>query len=283
MPDLLVRIWLPYSLRLQEGEYSTSLAGDVVQIIQPPASDRHLPAKSAVQANFRHDEVTDRDERERLRVGDAEQLLHRTNRLLRWYRAISGMTEVVELTRAEASPFRFRVFGAASAVGWSDPIDYEAIGPNPLPLPIGEMTAAVRTGLSSGGEPPVGDLLPIDAERALGEGRFRESVLLSWSTIDAVFNQKYDSLVDVALQNEWGDARDFFKGVDFGLRHKMSAVMHLVANRSLFREPDHLWGTLSNSYKKRNGIIHQGTNATEDEARTALEIAHRIIGLMNSL
>jgi hypothetical protein len=150
-------------------------------------------------------------------------------------------------------------------------------------LSIDKLTTAVRDGLSSGGEPRVADLFPLDAERALHDGRFREAVLFCWSTIDAVFNQKYDSLVSVALKGEWGAARDFFTGVDFGLRNKMSAVMHLVAHRSLFREPDELWDLLSTSYGKRNAIIHRGENATEDEARAALGIARRIIGVMDSL
>jgi hypothetical protein len=90
------------------------------------------------------------------------------------------------------------------------------------------------------------------------DGRFREAVLLCWSAIDAVFNHKDDSLVNLALEGEWRAAREFFTGVDFGLRNKMSAVMHLVANRSLFREPDDLWTTLSTSYDKRNAIVHRG-------------------------
>jgi len=110
------------------------------------------------------------------------------------------------------------------------------------------------------------------------DGRFREAVLLCWSAIDAVFNHKDDSLVNLALEGEWRAAREFFTGVDFGLRNKMSAVMHLVANRSLFREPDDLWTTLSTSYDKRNAIVHRGENATEDESLMALELARRIIG-----
>lgn len=282
MPDLQVSILLPYVLRLLDGDYPTSPTGEIVQVRQPPLLEGAI-ARSTVGARFHHDEVADPNEKERLRARDAEQLLRRTNRLLRWYRAVSDKTEVIELTRTQASPFHCQILGAATAEGWNDPINYEAVGPTALPLGIDELTVAVRQGLSSGGEPLVADLLPIDAERALREGRFRESVLLCWSTIDAVFNRKYDSLVDTALENEWGDARDFFKCADFGLRHKMSAVMHLVANRSLFREPDDLWEVLSKSYKRRNAIIHRGDNATEDEAHSAIELARRIVGLMNSL
>ena len=78
-------------------------------------------------------------------------------------------------------------------------------------------------------------------------------------------------------------ARDFFKGVDFGLKNKMSAALFLVGGRSLFREPGDLWQRLSNSYNKRNGIIHRGENANEDEARSALDIARKIVAIMSDL
>ncbi len=59
--------------------------------------------------------------------------------------------------------------------------------------------------------------------------------------------------------------------------------MRFVANRSLFNEPDDLWARMSDSYAKRNHIIHRGDNATEDEARQAIEVARTIVGLMNSI
>ncbi len=283
MPTLQVRIQLPYVLRLRAGDYRTSAAGEALQVQQPPLLEGTV-ARTSVQALFDHPGDCDPEERQRFRARDAEQLLRRTNRLLGWYRAVSRKAEVIELTRAQASPFHFRIVEGSPGEGWADPIAYEAAGPAALPfVAVDELTDAVRNGLSSGDEPLVADLFPIDAERGLREGRFREAVLFCWSTIDAVFNRKYDSLVNAALQGEWGDARDFFTGVDFGLRNKMSAVMHLVARRSLFREPDGLWTILSTSYKTRNAIIHRGENATEDDAQTALQLVRRIVGVMNSL
>ena len=117
--------------------------------------------------------------------------------------------------------------------------------------------------------------------RQLQHGRFREAVLFCWSTIDSVFNRKYKQLVDARLGKEWGEARDFFKGPDFGLRKKMSAGMRFVANRSLFNEPGDLWGSMSNSYKRRNSIIHDGENASEDDAVKAIEVARRVVDIMN--
>ena len=146
-------------------------------------------------AVFDHPETPDSDQRQRLRGEDAEHLLpRRTNRLLRWYRAASRRTEVIELTRAQASPFRFEAAGAATAAVWNGFLMFEAGGPTPLPANVEELTEAIRSGLSSGDEPRV-VLYLIDADRALHDGRFREAVLFSWSTIDAVFNAKYDLLV----------------------------------------------------------------------------------------
>jgi hypothetical protein len=214
---------------------------------------------------------------------DADRLLRRTNRLLRWYRAVRRRADITELTRAQASPFRFEVVGPGDPTDWTDPIAYEETGPIPLDLTAEELTDQVRDGLASGRDPDVDVLFLLDAERALQQGRFREAVLFCWSTIDSVFSRKYDALVDVALAEDWGDARAFFKGVDFGLKTKMSAGMRFVASRSLYNEPDHLWERMSASYSKRNHIIHRGDNATEDEARQAIEVARAIVGIMSGI
>ena len=119
--------------------------------------------------------------------------------------------------------------------------------------------------------------------KGVHQGRFRETVLFCWSTIDSVFNRRYGALVDAALLDEWGEARDFFKGLDFKLRNKMMPGMHLVANRSLFREPGDFWQRLSASYSKRNAIIHRGENASEDEATQAVAVARQIVRIMRGV
>jgi hypothetical protein len=62
----------------------------------------------------------------------------------------------------------------------------------------------------------------------------------------------------------------------------MTAVMHLVANRSFFREPG-LWDELSASYDHRNNIIHRGESATEQQAELALSVARRVIAIVETL
>ena len=173
--------------------------------------------------------------------------------------------------------------GAAAAAEWSTDVEYEATGPQPVPLTVEQTTDAVRDGLLGGTEPSVADLFLLDAERALHQGRFRETVLFCWSTIDSVFNLKYNALVDAVLAGEWADGRDFLKDHNFGMRNKMSAVMHLISNRSLFREPENLWHEMTVSYNKRNDIIHRGENATEDDANRAIDVARRIVAVMDSI
>ncbi len=281
MPAIRISITLPYALRLTEGEYQTAQAGEMIQIIAPPL-DETIP-RTIVAATFQHAEIPDPVEKQGVRVQDANRLLRRTNRMLRWYRSVRQRADISELTRAQASPFRFEVIGPGDPAGWIDPIKYKEVEPTPLALTVEQLTDRVRDGLATGRDPDVDVLFLLDAERALHQGRFREAVLFCWSTIDSVFNRKYDSLVDVALAGEWGEAKSFFKGLDLGLKTKMSAGMRFVANRSLFEEPDTLWARMSDSYTKRNHIIHRGENASEDEARQAIAVARTIVGIMNGI
>ena len=175
------------------------------------------------------------------------------------------------------------MLGTGDPEGWNTPIFYDETESIRLTLTDEQLTDQIRTGLTSGRDPDVEILFLLDAERALQQGRFREAVLLSWSTIDSVFSRKYDSLVDAAFVDEWSEAKTFFKGLDLGLKTKMSAGMRFVANRSLFSEPDDFWARMSRSYAKRNHIIHRGDNATEEEARQAIAVARSIVGIMNSI
>jgi hypothetical protein len=282
MPELQVSVVLPYYLRLADGDYQTSQVGEVVQVVAPPLLEGTL-ARTSVRAHFTPEESGDPDEIQKRRVRCAEQLLRRINRLLRWYRSVSRQADITELTRAQVSPFQFAAAGVAPAPEWTAALEYEAAGPQPAVLTLEQTSQAVRNGLASGNDPDVAELFLLDAERALHQGRFRETVLFCWSTIDSVFNRRYNALVDAALLAEWGEARDFFKGLDFKLRNKMSAGMHLVANRSLFREPGDFWQRLSASYSKRNAIIHRGENATEDEATQAVAVARQVIQIMSEV
>lgn len=302
MPRLRISISLPYLLRLRGSEYPPQFPSKEereykarpdgwsiqLQLLGQTLIDPERPTGfrsrmvTQISAEFEASATDDRDKQFKHRARAAERLLADTNRLMRWYRAASQQAEIVELTRAQASPFFFDVLDGTDPTGWTDNITFESDGPRALQVPTADLTAAVRAGFESGGEPEVADLCLLDAERAVHEGRFREAIFC-WSTIDAVFNRKYDQLVNAALAGEWKGALDFFTGVDFGLKNKMSAVMHLVANRSFFREPDNFWASLTTSYQKRNDIIHRGETASEDDARRAIDVACRVVTIMKGL
>jgi hypothetical protein len=255
--------------------------GEAIRITAGPPEETGV--HTGISAVFQHADPGNIDEIHILKHDFVNRLLRRTNKMLRWYRSVRRRADIMELTRAQACPFSFEIIGAAADPTWTTPVEYEESGPVPIAMTVEQITAQVGAGLVSGQDPSVDALFLLDAERALQQGRFRESVLFCWSTIDSVFNRKYDELVNVRLAGEWPESRRDFSANDFGLKLKMSACMHLFVNRSLYREPYELWGRLSASYTKRNHIIHRGENATEDEARQAIDVARRIVTIMGEI
>jgi hypothetical protein len=282
MPELQVSFILPYYLRVGASEYETGQAGEALQVIAPELLEGIAP-QTRVFARFTHDDSADQNVIQRQKARDADNLLFRTNRLLRWYRAVTHRADMVELTRAQASPFTFVVMAGPADAAWGTPLQYEGAGQAPPAMTGEQITNRIRDALVTGNEPDVAELFLLDAERALNQGRFREAVLFCWSTIDSVFNRKFEALVKVVLAAEWADSRDFFTGVDFGIKNKMTAGLYLLAQRSVYREPANLWQSLVVSYTKCNRIIHHGQNANEDEARLAISVAQRIVAMMNGI
>jgi hypothetical protein len=282
MPQLQVSVVLPYYLLLSEGDYRTARVGEVVHV-GDPLLDEGIRQRTPIDVQFAHEDSADQDEIQRQKARDAEQLLLRVNKLLRWYRAVTRRADITELTRAQASPFTFTIIGTAAAPEWGLPIKVEAAGLPAADLTVVDTSRSVRDGLGSGKDPDVAELFLLDAKGALHQGRFREAVLFCWSTIDSVFNRRYDALIEVALAGEWASAREFFSGVDFGLKNKMTAALYLIARRSFFREPDDFWQRMMESYNKRNHIIHRGHSANEDEARQAIDVAEGVVAIMNAI
>src|SRR4051812_2382997 len=100
MPDLHVSIVLPYYLRLAAGEDETGQAGEELQVIAPELVEE-IPPQTQVRAHFTHADLADENAIQRQKARDADQLLWRTNRLLRWYRTITHRADMLELTRAQ--------------------------------------------------------------------------------------------------------------------------------------------------------------------------------------
>jgi hypothetical protein len=277
MPRVRASILLRHWLKLGDGKYPTGRPGRELDL-------ETVWPRTRVSITDDQPDTSDRQEQYKLNDRQAKLLLDLTNRLLRCYRAITRNATITELSLAAASPFSFSVItGEADVSAWPAGITYKTTVPKAVAQRIFTLTSKVRALLLSGQEPEVAVLFLLDAEQALHEGRFREAVLFCWSTIDSTFSRKYDALVDSKLEDEWSEARDFFKGVEFGLRKKMSAALYLISGRSLFRESGDLWQELSISYNKRNGIIHRGENADEDDARRALSVARSVVGIMDGL
>ena len=171
MPELQVSIALPYYLRIAQGKYETGQAGDSLRVVDPQLVENE-PPRTSIQAHFTHADTVDANEIQRLKTRDADQLLWRTNRLLRWYRSVTHRADVLELTRAQASPFRFAVTADAADPAWNALLPFEGGGPVPLPLPPDELTGRVQAGLASGNEPDVAELFLLDAASENGSDLF---------------------------------------------------------------------------------------------------------------
>jgi hypothetical protein len=286
MPAIRVTIHLPSLLVLPPGEYPTPAEGGSVRLaeIAVARADGTVEVRTEVSALFDGPDGVDTQEQQRQRRAEADRLLRRLNHLLRWYRVVTGHATIIELTRAQASPFRFAVEGTGAVWGSNAPLEYESPA---LRLPPGGGRAsfgdAVCKGLYGKTDPDVATLNLLDAEYALSVGRFREAVLLCWGAIDSTFVRKFKSLVDARLGDEWSEGRDFLKGIDFGLRHKMTNGWRLLTGRSLYAEPNNFWQELSASYGLRNKIIHEGQIAHEDDAKLAIKVTRKIVLIVASL
>jgi hypothetical protein len=276
--SVLATIVMPYTLRLPDG-----LFGQLRCSYKGGVGGALGGGRTSVSLRFDAPEPISEEEQEALKARYAQRLLREANRLLRWYRAVTQQTGIVELTRAEASPFEFTYEEDGAAWG-GDPVFYAQESFSGIPDPMEDIATKVRAGLDDEKEPDVADLFLLDAEEARRTGRFRESVLFCWSTIDATFNRRYDALVDQALIDEPRPARDFFKsaggGTHFPLKHKMGAALYLLTGRTLTREP--WWEDLSASYAKRNAIIHAGEGADEADAERAIHVARQVVTTMRA-
>lgn len=279
MPVIRITSRLPYHLRIADGAYATGTESVVVLQSRKDGHRRFTAASMTFDAT---DRITDAEAEQQ--VGRcAGQLVSRINRLLRWHRVLARRPETVEVTLGIASPFQLTVDDTGEP-WWRGAFEFESLFPPPPHLiTVEQLTAELRTHLGDEDEPDVALLNIADAEYSLRTGRFRETVLLCWSAIDAVFNKKYDAYVDSALSDEWAEGRDFLKSLDYRLRNKMTIGLRFVAGRSLFAEPDGFWSTLSASYTKRNRIIHEGATASESEARSAVAVARRMIDILEEL
>jgi hypothetical protein len=290
MTAVRIAINLPYHLNLPRGEYAIGSQGAVFLARAISAGSDPVAVQTRVLSVFDIPDEIDRESEYSIAVREAGRLIRRVNRLLRWYRQLASLPGILEITRAQVSPFEFdvvesRLLPGKSVQKWTLPaLDFEAEKPIPAQFATAEdLAASLRENLATAIEPNVAKLNLLDARHAKSVGRFREAVLLSWSVIDSSFIGKFETLVDKRLSGEWREARKFLKGHDFGLRHKMTTGLRLVASRSFYDEPNGFWDKLSKSYERRNAIIHEGAGADEDDAEQAIAVAHNVLDIIDTL
>jgi len=294
MPRIRIECALPFPLPLPDGDYADKSAEPLGLRLEQADPLHKLTGYGEESAGEDRTVISSHFQSaaalpglvEAEKTAKAKSLVGRINKLIRWYRVVSSDAAMSEVTLSKASPFVF--FEAHSNQPWGRPLSFfippvQDRGLSFFTRALDENTAKVARGLASGKEPEVDELFLLDARQALAEGRFREAVLFSWSTIDATFSRRFDLLVDGTLADEWSESRKFLKGLDFGLRHKMTIGMRLVAQRSFFNEPSEFWPRLSASYDRRNSIIHRGETASEVDAENAIRMAEDVVGLMSKL
>jgi hypothetical protein len=286
MTMVRVLIDLPYFFLLPYGEYLVGRSGPIF-LTTVAGGGR---TQTRVFSKFEASPQNDREFAESIARSEATKLIRNVNRFLRWYRQLVSSPGVLEVTRSQVSPFWFRVvdeetFPSSFDREWIVPsLQFEPEKPIPARFSdVSDLVTMLREKLATADEPDVADLNLLDAQHAKRVGRFREAVLLSWSVIDSSFLRKFERLVDEKLKGEWGDAKQFLKGHDFGLRHKMTSGLRLVAARSFFDESNGFWDRLSTSYHKRNAIIHKGDCADEDDAELAIGIALKVLQIIGDL
>ena len=113
------------------------------------------------------------------------------NQLVRWYRYLSQDYHAIEVVREQISPIIATVFTEDSSLSYE--IDFR----RPLPRPellTEEQLSQLSANLRLRGMPSTSELLLLDAQEALAQYRYRETVLLAWLvySIAGSFQQLYN-------------------------------------------------------------------------------------------
>jgi hypothetical protein len=279
--ELISEITLPYLLDIPDGAYPTSPRGESIHILSRRESDDDGPFTVLKVEELIAEALTPEAEQRRWTVLD-NQLLRRTNRLLRAYRVGARDSSISELSTLQASPFTHTVRLESGEVQPFGRLVLVSATPA-RSLRAGRRDALLRR-LASGQEPAVAELFLQDAAFALQQGRFREAVLFAWATIDSEFSAVYHKLIGARLGDDYSEGRKQLLGLDVSLRTKMTVILNLLAGLSLFKTGSHGdWDRLSTSYGKRNGIIHRGEVADQEDAQNAVTAARWVMSQIAAL
>ena len=106
MANVRISIDLLYFLALPSGEYATPAEGGAIFLQGGPArviAGSHQQT-TVVSMLFVSEDATDSDSLAKLRHIQVGRLMRRVNHLLRWYRAVTGLVRIIDLTRDQAGP-----------------------------------------------------------------------------------------------------------------------------------------------------------------------------------
>lgn len=278
---------LPFTLSLPDGTFDTSPRGDQVLLSTEVEAAASRPVTTVQMATtpWGSDRISESESLPPPPRPLAEALVRRVNRLVRWYRALTGDPAASELALWQLSPIRgFIRLGSGD---WTSTTPLFVVPEStPVPALVDErLSEIIRAGAASGEEPPVVDLFLRDAEHSLLRGGFREAVLFAWAVIDSRFTETYVRLVRDRLRDDLAEARDELAGFELSLRTRMTVVLRLLSGRSLFLQgsDEDGWQALRASYRKRNGIIHRGEGAEQHHAEEALRVARWVVTQMDEI
>src|ERR1017187_3950344 len=128
MANVLVSIDLPYLLLLPTGEYPTPGEGGSVRLDEKlaRATDGASETVTVASMTFGSGDCVGAETLARARHQQADRLFRRVNRLLRWYRVVTGQTTIIELSRAQASPFGFTLGETGTPWCGAPPLEFES-------------------------------------------------------------------------------------------------------------------------------------------------------------
>jgi len=135
----------------------------------------------------------------------------------------------------------------------------------------------LRNALRSRSEPPVEDMLLLDAKDALAQHLYRECIIITWNAIEYVFDpfirrcfqQMRPSISEGTLQN-------FERDLHF-LNRADTLIALLTGFSFRYSISPEFWQMFTASRNKRNNLVHRGEDATIEDARDALSVGEQII------
>jgi hypothetical protein len=206
-----------------------------------------------------------------------------TNRFIQWYRFHTRHASAIELEKEQVSPILMNLVQGEKRQ--TRVYRYDPLTRRPSPLTSEQLDQLNRDLFQRTG-PPTEHLLLLDAQEALDSFRYREAVLLSWGAIETSLapflrGKLLEKLPSLSFDRDSAGA-NIEQDLHF-LTHA-DALLELLTGFS-FRTgiTPTFWEQLRQSRSHRNDVVHRGEDASESQARLAVEVARGFVEQMNQL